>query len=113
MTSCWIVAIVLIFARYKAEWLARNAFIIETPWMFNEEYEGFGGIPGLILVSNGLDLKTIRHEQAHQYQLWRGFIFITAIRYSWQLLWWGYYAAPLEQKARAYARRSLPLNRTY
>lgn len=96
------------------EWLANNALVIETNWLFSwNKWRGFGFIPFIILVENSHNTRLIRHEQAHQYQLWRGYIIITIVRYIIGAIIYGYKLNRFELKAKAYSNREISLKDTY
>lgn len=74
--------------------------VFETPWLFFGKFNGLCLGP-LVFVKDITDDKVIRHEATHSQQ-WRDYYYVGfVIIYLYQVLRYGYKAAPFEVAARS------------
>ena len=84
-----------------AKWLANHVPVIKCNWCILKGWTGFA-TPFFIVVNDKFSVKSVKHEQAHVYQWWRGWIVGFATLYLYQLYKGGYYENEFEIHARLY-----------
>ena len=84
-----------------ANWMANHVPVIKLPML--KGWAGFA-TPFFIAVNDRDNVKLIKHEQAHVYQWWRGWIVGFALYYLYELATKGYKQNMFEVLANKYAR---------
>jgi len=93
-----------------AKWMANNVPAIKLPMLTG--WAGFA-TPFFIAVNDLNNEKLIRHEQAHVYQWWRGWIVGFALYYLYETVTDGYSNNWFELLADHYARATIHIEDTW